>query len=540
MSSVHGRAVSHEHCAQCGSKDNLAVYEDGYKKCFSMGCGFWEGTKGDEGVVAASAGVRKPASVRTQSMIPVEYEALPKRGLSEEVCKRFKYGVGFNEFGEPVQVAHYGGNAQKCRTAEKKFYWLNRPKGPVPLFGQHLWKPGKRLVVTEGEIDALSYAEATGCSWQVVSVPDGAQSAAKAIADNIEWVEAFEEVIFLFDMDEPGQAAAVACAELLTPGKARIGQLPRKDANEVLLELGAGELYKAPFQAKVFRPDGIVEGIDLMDQLLTVPERGLSYPWTCLDALTHGQRRGEMVTWIAGTGVGKSQVLREVAFHLWTKHKEKVGVIALEESNRDSALAQVSLSMNLPLHLASVREEADQELMRAHGEEILQGFAFYDHWGSVEAKVLLPKIRYMAHAMKIRWIVLDHISIMVSGTAAEGDERKRIDQLVTQLRSLCSELDIGLHIVSHLRKADGKPHEEGGRVTMQDIRGSGAPAQLSNFVIALERNQQASDGSADTTTIRVLKNRHSGQTGVAGQLTYNKTTGRLIQTDTEENDGGEF
>ncbi len=473
-------------------------------------------------------------------MIEVEYTALPMRGISEEICRRFKYGVGFNEHGDPVQVASYGGDIQKCRTPEKKFYWLNRPKGGTPLFGQHLWKPQKRLVITEGEIDALSYAQATGGTWPVVSVPDGATSAAKVIAAQIEWVEGFEEVIFLFDMDEPGQAAAIECAALLTPGKARIGQLPRKDANEVLLQLGPGELYKVPFNAKVYRPDGIIEGLELVAQVLQDPERGLAYPWPCLDTMMHGMRRGEMVTWIAGTGVGKSQVLREVAHHIWTHHGERVGVIALEESNVESALSQVSLTMNLPLHIPEVRDGVPKEEIKAASEEILRGFAFYDHWGSVEAEVLLPKIRYMAHAMGIRWIILDHLSIMVSGMATEGDERKRLDQLTTQLRSLCSELDIGLHIISHLRKAKGTSHEEGGQVSLQDIRGSGAPAQLSNFVVALERNQQADDGSQDTLVLRVLKNRLTGKTGVAGALAYNDKTGRLTQSDGADTTNGEF
>jgi twinkle protein len=470
-------------------------------------------------------------------MIDVTYVALTKRGISEETCKRFKYGIGTKADGTPVHVASYGG-AQKYRTADKQFSWANRPEEGPSLFGQNMWRPQKRLVVTEGEIDALSYGEATDCRWPVVSVPDGAGDAPRAIARNIEFVEAFEEVIFLFDMDEPGQQAAKECAALLTPGKARIGTLPRNDANEVLLECGAGELYKAPFSARVYRPDGIVEGVDLIEAVMSKPPEGLEYPWPALSAVTHGQRRGEMTTWIAGTGVGKSAVLREVAFHLHAAHGERVGIIALEESNQRSALGLLSIPINRPLQLAESRALVEESEIRRAAEAWLPGFAFYDHFGSVEADVLLPKIRFMAHSLGIRWFVLDHLSIMVSGMAADGDERKRLDQLATQLRSLCSELDIGLHIVSHLRKSSGTPHEEGGKVSLQDIRGSGAPAQLSDFVIALERNQQDEDEDArDTTSLRVLKNRLSGETGIAGALLYNHETGRLNPTEeTDPND----
>ena len=528
--SEHGRVVRRDACPECGSRDNVAVYETGYEKCFGQGCEYWKGNRNagsssDGGVVDRGV-CHTPTMVR--AMIPVEYMALSKRGISEETCKRFHYGVGTTHAGEPVQVAQYG-TAQKIRTADKKFSWINRPEGGPELFGQSLWRPQKRLVITEGEIDALSYAQATDCRWPVVSVPDGASSAARSIALNIEFVEGFEEVVFLFDMDTPGQAAAEECALLLTPGKARIASLPRKDANEVLLELGGKTLYLAPFSARVFRPDGIVEGLDILQQVLTPPEEGLSYPWPCLDAKTHGMRRGEMVTWIAGTGTGKSQVLREVAHHIWKEHGERVGIIALEESNVTSALAQISLAMDLPLHLPEVRASVTSAEIEQAGKLLLPGFAFYDHFGSVEGDVLLPKIRYMAHSMGIKWIILDHISIMVSGTAAEGDERKRLDQLVTQLRSLCSELDIGIHVVSHLRKSSGQSHEEGGQISLQDIRSSGAPAQLSNLVIALERDQQAEDGAVNVTSLRILKNRFSGETGITGALLYSLKTGRLMQ-----------
>lgn len=540
--SVHGRVVASEPCNSCGSTDNVKRYEDGYAKCFGADCGWWEAGESADGVREGLAGGddRDCAGVPTGGdllpLIEVTYSALPKRGLSEETCRRFKYGVGVKANGTPVQVAHYGNGIQKYRTADKKFGWINRPKDGPKLFGQHLWRPGRKLIVTEGEIDALSYAEATGCQWAVVSVPDGAGDAPRAIARNLEWVSAFEEVIFLFDMDEPGQAAAVKCCEILPPGKAFIGKLARKDANEVLLELGAGELMKAPWKAEPWRPDGIVEGVSLIEKILVDPAEGVPYPWHFLTVITRGQRTGEMVTWIAGTGAGKSAVMREVAMNLRGQTGQRVGFIALEESNTRSALGLLSVAAQKPLHLGHCgMPKAELETL---AKQVLPGFAFYDHFGSVEADVLIPKIRYMAHALGIRWFILDHLSIMVSGMAAEGDERKRLDQLTTQLRSLCSELDVGLHIVSHLRKASGKPHEEGGQVSLQDIRGSGAPAQLSDFVIALERDQQAEDNDErNTTKLRVLKNRLTGETGLVGSLRFNHETSRLIPA--EEHDDGE-
>jgi twinkle protein len=101
---------------------------------------------------------------------------------------------------------------------------------------------------------------------------------------------------------------------------------------------------------------------------------------------------------------------------------------------------------------------------------------------------------------------------------------------MTRLRSLVQELGIGMHLVSHLRRPDGTPHEEGGQVSLADLRGSGSIAQISDIVIGVERNQQGmTDAVKNRSRLRVLKNRFSGETGVAGDLTYNAVTGRLTE-----------
>jgi twinkle protein len=125
---------------------------------------------------------------------------------------------------------------------------------------------------------------------------------------------------------------------------------------------------------------------------------------------------------------------------------------------------------------------------------------------------------------------------MVSGIEG-GDERRLIDNIMTTLRSLAEELNIGMFIVSHLKRPQqGKGHEDGKQVTLSDLRGSGSIAQLSDFVIGLERDQQ-SDGE---TNIRVLKARYKGSsTGLAGSLFYDTGTGRLRECGAIQSSGEE-
>jgi twinkle protein len=138
----------------------------------------------------------------------------------------------------------------------------------------------------------------------------------------------------------------------------------------------------------------------------------------------------------------------------------------------------------------------------------------------------------MAKSLDCKWIFLDHLSILVSGQD-DGDERKSIDVLMTKLRSLVEETGVGLLLVSHLRRPSGDlGHENGKEVTLSHLRGSASIAHLSDSVIALERNQQSDDEVIScTTTIRILKNRYTGETGVCSYLHYDKKSGRMSQID---------
>jgi twinkle protein len=109
---------------------------------------------------------------------------------------------------------------------------------------------------------------------------------------------------------------------------------------------------------------------------------------------------------------------------------------------------------------------------------------------------------------------------------------------MTRLRSLVEETGAGLILVSHLRRVDGnKGHENGIEVSLSHLRGSNSIGQLSDCVIALERNQQSDDPEeARTTKLRVLKSRYTGDVGMATSLIYDKETGRLSEHfDTEFN-----
>lgn len=512
----------------CGSSDGYSINTEGWGTCFSCG----HKTAPDD---------KKMTNKMTKSKQKVglieqgAFRSLIKRGIDEEVCKKFGYSVSEHD-GKTVQVAAYRNSkntiiAQKLRYPDKNFRTTGDFK-EAKLFGQHLWKSGgKRLVITEGEIDAMAYATVSNVSWPVISVKSGAQSAKKDITRELEFIESYEDVVFLYDNDAPGIKAAHECAELLTPGKARVATLPLKDASDMVQNHMGKELLKAVYEAKHFRPDGILSGseIDIQD-LLDVVKPGYSIPYPLLEKKLHGLRKRELTLMTAGSGIGKSTLAREIGYHLVKEHGLTIGNVFLEESYTKTAHGYIAIDNNVPL--GTLREEPNcitPEAYRKSLDSVVKPQYFYDHFGSLDSKNLISKLKYMATSLSVDFIILDHISIVVSGQKSSGEgERKDIDLLMTSLRGLVEQTGVGLIAITHLKRPDGgrKSYNEGGRVTLQDMRGSASLEQLSDNIVAVERDQQGDN--PNQSRIRVLKNREFGDLGEADLNEFNLKTGRLL------------
>ncbi|ANS05490.1 DNA primase [uncultured phage_Deep1-GF2-KM23-C739] len=521
--------LHYEQCPECRTNhrdnagDNLAMYSDGHGYCFS--CHYFEKSE-DE--------VNKEFPKDT-NMITGEYKNLTKRKIDEQTCKHFGYQIG-NYNNQPVHIAPYYNKeheliAQHIRFPNKKFIWLG-DMDEVGLFGQNKWRDsGKMLVVCEGELDCMSVSKVQGNRWPVVSVPSGSASAKKYIKKSLEWLEKFENVIFLYDSDAAGKRAAVECAKLLSPRKAKIGRLPLKDANEMLVKEKTRELVDSIWGASTYTPEGIISGEDTWELLIRNDKKfSVPYLWEGLNTKLKGIRVGEIVTLTAGSGTGKSQICREIAYDLISKGNT-IGYIGLEEDVSRSIRGLVSIPLNKLVHQDEIREKISEEELKVGWKKVKSKCYFFDHFGSTESGNLLNKIRYLVRGCDCKYIVVDHLNIIVSALdiAPNENERRVIDKTMTNLRTLVEELKFGLILVAHLKRPDGKyGHEEGAITSLSHLRGSHAIAQLSDIVVGCERNQQ-SEENKDTMTVRVLKNRYTGETGICTYLHYDKETGRLSE-----------
>jgi twinkle protein len=517
--------LRHEEC-QCGSSDGRAVYGDPdtqeihHKFCFVCGATFWPDDR--EAV--------KEVNWMAGDFIQHKATDLGVRRISRATCARAGYGVGESN-GQPVQVADYCDDtgalvAQKVRYPDKKFEIRGNAQA-MGLWQAHRFRNdrGRVLTICEGEIDTLAMDQTLGGKRPCVSLPNGAQSAKRVVAKNIEMLETYESVIFFFDADAPGREAAVECAALLTPGKAKIAIPPNgcKDIGEAVEKGLYEELTNAWWEAKTYRPDGILTTEDLQDLLTNEVEvPSVTWPYPKIQGLLRGCREGEITVISSGTGMGKSQLCRGLAYHM-VSEEAKVGYIGLEECAVQTALGLLGQALDKPLHLDRCGYTPEQ-LAEEIDKHFKDRLVVLRHDPSSKIASLLSRIKYMRVSEGCRFVILDHLHMLISN-APEGGERQFIDSTMAQLRALVESTGIGIILVSHLRKSQGQAHEESGTISISDLRGSGSIAHYANSVVFLEAPDR--ENEPNLRRLRVGQNRFSGQISAADSLRYDEATGKL-------------
>jgi twinkle protein len=531
MERTNAKFVRHTSCDNCGSSDANAVYDDGTTWCFSC-----ETFGSEDNMEAAQSPIK---NVYTSNLSSGQITGIPDRKISADTCKAYNVTTLTNNgtIFKHIYPYYDDSNTQiatKIRTVQNKGFLSEGNMSGAVLFGRNKFSAkGKYITITEGELDAMAAYQMFGSKWPCVSV----KSSSSALADckkSFDYLNSFENIIICFDNDAAGHKAAEKVAGLFEPHKCKIVNLSQfKDASDYLRTGNQESFVRTWWAAEPYTPAGIINLDELGDTLYeedfceTVP-----YPWTGLNKKIYGMRTGELLTFTSGSGMGKSSIIRELMHHIMKTSTDNIGVLALEESIRNTALNIMSVEASQRLYIKEVRDTFSiDQLQKWQSATVGTGrFFAFDHFGSISNDEILNRVRFMAKALDCKWIILDHLSILVSGQE-DGDERRSIDILMTKLRSLVEETGVGLLLVSHLRRASGdKGHEDGREVSLAHLRGSQSIAHLSDGVIALERNQQEEDETlANTTVVRILKNRYTGDTGIATYLYYDKDSGRMSE-----------
>jgi len=522
--------------SDCGSSDARQIYEGGTSFCFSCQKFFSADKKSEETPVKSPSLKRDPLK-EIEEIKTFQIRGFKERGITKRVCEFFDVRVAYDPDTGNINKHYYpydAGASYKVRVLPKAgFFWINATG--FKLFGKERFPGGgKRVVLVEGEIDALSVAQSSIDKYDKIYpiVALSSSTGSEALIPEREWFRSFQEIVVWMDNDKAGDEALARIVKILGVDKLKVVQaIPEcKDANDVLVKFGSDRVNKLIWDAQQYTPAGVISPENLWKALEEYnSKKSVPYP-VCLDGLNtklKGMRKGEITLFVSGTGAGKSTMLREIGLHLTNVESTKIGIISLEETPAETARKFAAMSLyknpsNEEISLEELKEPFD-DLFSGHKIKVI------DHQESIIDGRIVEQLEYLA-LIGCEYIFIDHITILVSEGAEGLTGNEAIDKTMNDLGRACKRHDIWIGLVSHLRKTHtgGKSFEEGRLPSLDDIRGSGSIKQVSYDIVGFARDMIAAEEvERNSIKIRVLKSRHTGLTGDVPGAYYNNSTGRL-------------
>ena len=521
-----------EPCPKCrengddASGDNLHRYPDGSAHCFK--CRYNE----------PAGGKRMPrkSKLTVEQVETYPLGSDPSRKLGNAIPETFGVRVSMDTTtGKPdtVYYPYFAKNGKdivgyKVRGLPKDF---SPSVGTIGknFFGYNLRTKSKRLLITEGEEDCMAAKYMLALSdIDVMSLPNGAKSGVSSLKDHLDWLAEYETIYICLDPDEDGREGTTIIADKLV---SLVKQVKIVELDEDIGDIsdyhtkGLETTFRALFKgAQLYEPEGIVNGTEISMASLREPlPKGAELPFEGLQTKLHGLRKAEITTVCAGSGVGKSTLVRECTKAL-IDQGYSVANVALEDQMEVAANALIALDMGIPLPQFRENPPTEAEMEDSYNRMVANGYTyFYKHFAGINSDSLMNKLEYYVKVKGVDYIVLDHLSLVISASESQN-ERKDIDTLMTKLAKLVVETGVGLVQIVHLKRSD-KSFARGDEVELTDLRGSAALEQLSWSVIGLERDQQGDD--KDFSRIRLLKNRTWGYTGLCDTVKFDTSTGRM-------------
>lgn len=520
---------------------------------------------------------------------------IPERGIRKETLERFAVKVSVSqEDGKTPQAVYFPSYNQKGRVTgytkqdltkgkEERGHWSCIGSVTIgnKMFGQNVAEAQNRkrnnLVITEGQWDCLSVFQALvdnvkgtkyeGIEPLVVSIPMGTANAVESILHNENYVTSHDALTIFFDDDHctpaelqkkimKGHEAREAVANALVgSGISLFTVTPEdgfKDASDFMQAGRSNDLAKlVQFGRRPYSSEKIVKAADLDLEFLLEPRpEGIyvnSFP-KLMDKL-HGFRLRELVLLTSPSGVGKSTVCSIFA-SAFMEAGEKLGMIYLEETNKETMqrLIAAKLKVNYLEFKNNPLQVTTKEKIQAAYDEIVNNdqLVMLGHFGSLPVSELMAKIKHMHLVEGCNFIILDHLSLVISGSAVK-DERKELDMVMTELAAFCAANDVCIIAVSHINRSaaeqfkapklkDGEePKPYWVQVSKEMMRGSAALEQLSFVIIGLEPEINP-DRSRGRVRLTVLKNRPWSYLGVADTFKIDDESWEVLLCEDDFND----
>ena len=469
------------HTDKCNSGDGLQVFEkegggyDGY--CFACG------TYVPDPYKDKPADYKPVVFKKTQEQIDQEIAEiqtyrtvdLPDRKLRADSLAYFGIKIGLSEVDGTTPVTHYypyyrEGElvAYKVRLIEGKRMWAIGSTKEVELFGwqQAIATGGKRLYVTEGELDAVALYQIfkdknKGTPYAdfhpaIVSLSHGSGHAPRDMARALKEIrKTFKEIVLVFDMDEAGRKAADNVVKIIPD--ALVATLPAKDANDCLIQGRSKACHDAVlFNAQKPKNTRLVSGNDLHESAKEAPVYGVSWPWKNITEATRGIRLGETIYIGAGQKQGKSEIVNTLAAHFIKEHGWKVFLVKPEESNKKTYKLVAGKLTGRFFH--DPTKPFDHEAYERAGAILKDHLVMLDLYQHVGWETLKADIRQAAMD-GCRAIIIDPITNLTNGLDA-ATANVKLQEIAQELSAMALDLNGVIFIFCHLRNHDaGPPHE---------------------------------------------------------------------------------
>jgi twinkle protein len=361
------------------------------------------------------------------------------------------------------------------------------------LFGWHAIPALARdLVITEGEIDALSWA---AYGYPAMSVPFGGGKGGKQkwIESEFDRLERFERIFISTDMDKPGEEAAEEIASRLGRHRCYRVKLPHKDANECLVSgVAKPDMDRAITEASNLDPEGLKRASDYTDRVIHLfwpahdqPE-GYTVPYGKVSDKLHF-RPAEVTLWSGASGSGKSQIISDCIPH-WVKQGSRICLASLEMKGEQTLRRMAKQTGGVDRPTAQYIERILTWLD--------QGLLLYERVGKAGVPALLDVFNYARAKYGCDQFIID--SLMRLGIA--GDDYTGQEKAVFQLVDWSIQHSVHLHLVAHSRKGErgqGAPETE-------DIKGAMEIGANAFNIVTVWRNRKHEEDlkAAETDAIR--------------------------------------
>lgn len=440
--------------------------------------------------------------------------------------------IQFNYFvdGELVNI--------KYRDAEKNFKLFKDAE--LVLYNLDNVITESEMIITEGEIDALSYIE-SGLSY-AVSVPNGASGGKPNLEylDNYLDVFANKDKIYLAtDNDTPGVLLRNELLRRLGYIKCRkVDFEDCKDANEYLIKYGKERLRQTIENASEFPIEGVMTANDFKEDLLALYESGMDGGVK----IAH-ENLNNLATWETGRlltvtgipGMGKSEFMDELCIMLNIAHGWKTGYFSPENfplSYHASKLAEKIIGKRFKKSQYGMStKERDQSI-----EYINENFFFIspsDENYSLDN--ILERSEALVHRYGVRIIVLDPWNRIEHQIKNGQSETNYTGEQLTKITNFAQRNDILFILVAHPFKM-GKDSAGNFEIpTLYSISGSANFFNKTDYGICVHIHNKSNDNNDQSVGVYVqkVKFKFLGKVGLA-TFKYDQISGRFFPCEVDD------